>query len=76
MNDRNSENIVRLASYKTHMNTLNTGSLELLNECRDLMTDRLSQGLSVMLNMADDILFDLVRKSGPSEHHYYFNAMR
>ncbi len=65
-----------MASYKTHMNTLNTGSLELLHECRDLMTDRLSHGLSVMLNMADDILFDLVQKSGPSEHHYYFNAMR
>jgi hypothetical protein len=76
MKDKNSENIVRMASYKTHMNTLNTGSLELLNECRDLMTDRLSQSLSVMLNMADDILFDLVQKSGPSEHHYYFNAMR
>jgi len=76
MNDKKPENIVSMASYKTHMNKLNTDSLELLNECRDLMTDRLSHGLSVMLNMADDILFDLVQKSGPSEHHYYFNAMR
>ena len=76
MNDKSSENIIRLASYKTHMNKLNTDSLELLNECRDLMTDRLSHELSVMLNTADDILFDMVQKSGPSEHHYYFNAMR
>jgi hypothetical protein len=76
MNDKKSENIVKMANYNVHMNKLNTGSLELLHECRDLMTDRLSHGLSVMLNMADDILFDLVQKSGASEHHYYFNAMR
>lgn len=76
MNDKKSENIVTMASYKNQMNKLNTESLELLNECRDLLTDRLSHALSVMLNTADDILFDLVQKCGPSEHHYYFNAMR
>ena len=41
MNDKKPENIVSMASYKTYMNKLNTDSLELLNECRDLMTDRL-----------------------------------
>ena len=76
MNDKKSENIVTMASYKSQMNKLNTESLELLNECRDLLTDRLSHTLSLMLNTADDILFDLVQKCGPSEHHYYFNAMR
>ncbi|MBI4006041.1 MAG: DUF1631 family protein, partial [Gammaproteobacteria bacterium] len=53
-----------------------TGSLQLLNECRDLMTDRLSQSLSVMLDKADDVLFDLAQKGGASGHPFYFNAMR
>lgn len=76
MNDKKPENIVKMANYKPNMNKIDRSSLELLNECRDVMTDRLSNALSVMLNIADDVLFDLVQKSGTSEHHFYFNAMR
>ena len=47
-----------------------------LHKCRDLMLDELSRRLNVMLDKADDFLFNLVQKSGPAEHGFYFDAMR
>jgi len=48
----------------------------ILNECRELMTIRLSQLLTSVMNSTDDALFDLSRQEGPSRHAFYFNAMR
>ena len=77
MMDKNRpQNIVNITDYKSNMKTRDIGSLQLLNECRDFMTDRLSQSLSVMLDKADDVLFDLAQKGGAREHPFYFNAMR
>ncbi len=76
MNDKRPENIVAMTDYKAPVGNMNTLSLEILNECRDLMADRLSQSVNVVLNTADDLLFDLLQKSGSTEHHFYFNAMR
>ena len=47
-----------------------------LQACRDYMVDELSRRLTVMLDKADDFLFNLVQKSGPAEHGFYFDAMR
>ena len=78
MKDTTPKNIVNLTDYKSNMNTNteNIASLELLKECRNLMTDRLSQALTVMLDKTDDVLFDMVQKSDSSDHRFYFNAMR
>ena len=78
MKENNPKNIVNMTDFKETMNSgsTNTASITLLGECREMMTDRLSEALFVMLNRADDVLFDLVQKSGPSEHHFYFDAMR
>ena len=78
MKDSTPKNIVSMTDYRSNMNmnTENAASLELLKECRNLMTDRLSLALSVMLDKADDVLFDLVQKSSSSDHRLYFNAMR
>ena len=78
MKDKKPENVVNMTDYRSNMNmhTENAGSLQLLNECRNLMTDRLSQALSIMLDKADDVLFDLVQKSEAKENRFYFDAMR
>ena len=78
MKENNPQNIVNMTDFKVTMNSssANAASITLLGECRGIMTDRLSGALFVMLNRADDVLFDLVQKSGPSEHHFYFDAMR
>jgi hypothetical protein len=78
MKENNPQNIVNMTDFKVTMdaNNANAASITLLGECRELMTDRLSEALFVMLNRADDVLFDLVQKSGPSEHRFYFDAMR
>ena len=47
-----------------------------LQKCRDHILDELSRRLTVMLDKADDFLFNLVQKSGPAEHGFYFDAMR
>ena len=70
------QDFINITDRNTKMKTRDTESLQLLNECRDLMTDRLSQSLSVMLDKADDVLFDLAQKGGASGHPFYFNAMR
>ena len=78
MKENNPQNIVNMVDFKVTMdaNSANAASINLLGECREMMTDRLSGALFVMLNRADDVLFDLVQKSGPSEHRFYFDAMR
>lgn len=75
MTDLKPENIVDMKRFKS-ITDQNIVSAEILKKCRILMTDRLSHALSVMLDRADDLFFDLVQKSGPSEHGFYFNAMR
>lgn len=75
MTDLKPKNIVDMKEFKSVMDQNNV-SAEILKKCRILMTDRLSHALSVMLDRADDLFFDLVQKSGPSEHSFYFNAMR
>lgn len=78
MKDNMPKNIIDMMDYKQNMNmnSKHDDQLQLLSECRELMTDRLSQSLSVMLDKADDVLFDLVQKSDTTNHHFYFNAMR
>lgn len=78
MKENKPQNIVNMTDFKETMNSgsANAASITLLGECREMMTDRLSEALFVMMNRADDVLFDLVQKSGPSEHHFYFDAMR
>ena len=78
MKENNSQNIVNMTDFKATMDSTsaNAASIILLGECREMMTDRLSEALFVMLNRADDVLFDMVQKSGPSEHRFYFDAMR
>ena len=78
MKENNPKNIVNMTDFKATMDatTANATSITLLGECREMMTDRLSGAMFVMLNRADDVLFDLVQKSGPSEHRFYFDAMR
>jgi len=76
MSDQKQQNIIKMTEFKSTMSGQHKGSLESLKKCRDLMTDRLSFALSDMLDKADDLFFDLVQKSGPSEHSFYFNAMR
>ncbi|HSR61808.1 MAG TPA: DUF1631 family protein [Gammaproteobacteria bacterium] len=71
-----SNKVVNITDYKIRMNTEDTKTTELLNECQSLMSDRLSQSLSLMMDKADDVLFDLAQRGGPKEHPFYFNAMR
>ncbi len=57
----------------------NTGNIpqQLLDECRELMTNRLSQSLSEMMDKVDDVLFDLSNKTSDiNAHSQYFYAMR
>ena len=78
MKENKPQNIINMTEYKETMDSgsANAASIILLGECREIMTDRLSEALFGMMNRADDVLFDLVQKSGPSEHHFYFDAMR
>jgi len=71
-----SNKVINITDYKILMNTEDTKTAELLNECQSLMSDRLSQSLSLMMDKADDVLFDLAQRGGPEEHPFYFNAMR
>lgn len=76
MSDQKQQNIINMTEFKSTMNEQYRVSLEILKKCHDLMSDRLSHALSDILDRADDLFFDLVQKSGPSEHSFYFNAMR
>lgn len=69
--------IIKIKDYQLRKMNKNQLSNQLLNECRDLMTNHLSQSLSVAMNKVDDLFFELSsRTSDLLMHDQYLYAMR
>lgn len=51
-------------------------SLRILSDCHTQMTDRLCNAVKSALDETDDVLFNLVKNTGSTEHSIYFEAMR
>ncbi len=60
-----------------NMENMNKNSIQLFNECRDLMTERLARSFNDMMDRADDVLFEMTNSaSSESTRLQYLNAMR
>ncbi len=59
------------------MENMNKASIQLLNDCRELMTERLSQSLNAMMDRADGMLLEMSDMSSTASARLkYQNAMR
>lgn len=76
MKDTSNHNVVVLSEFERVRRGLSPAEGGLLNDCRDLASNRLSKALAAMLDKANDEFFDLAEKAPYRDmQNLYFEAM-